>query len=149
MTTPGESKARRQLAAILSADAVGYSRRMAEDETATVAAMRSHRETLGGFVREHHGRVVNAVGDNLLAEFASADSWPGQSGNFFGVWEVCPFFVPSASIATKRPLRFVRHLRSFGWEPIVLTVEGSAGSGVDASQPLFTWPNRSSCGRTD
>lgn len=63
---------RRQLAAILSADAVGYSRRMAADEAATVAAMRSNRETLGGFVREHHGRVVNAVGDNMLAEFASA-----------------------------------------------------------------------------
>jgi adenylate cyclase len=72
MSTPSAPKARRQLAAILSADAVGYSRRMAADEAATVAAMRSHRETLGGFVREHHGRVVNAVGDNLLAEFASA-----------------------------------------------------------------------------
>jgi adenylate cyclase len=71
MTTP-DTRPRRQLAAILSADAVGYSRRMAADEAATVAAMRSHRETLGGFVREHHGRVVNAVGDNLLAEFASA-----------------------------------------------------------------------------
>ena len=66
------TQARRQLAAILSADAVGYSRRMAEDETATVAAMRSHRETISGFVREHHGHVANAVGDNLLAEFASA-----------------------------------------------------------------------------
>ena len=72
MAKPVDSTARRHLAAILSADAVGYSRRMAEDEAATVAAMRSHRETLSGFVREHHGRVVNAVGDNLLAEFASA-----------------------------------------------------------------------------
>jgi adenylate cyclase len=72
MSSPSAPKARRQLAAILSADAVGYSRRMAADEAATVAAMRSNRETLGGFVREHHGRVVNAVGDNLLAEFASA-----------------------------------------------------------------------------
>lgn len=72
MGTSEETTTRRHLAAILSADAVGYSRRMAEDEAATVAAMRSHRETLSGFVREHHGRVVNAVGDNLLAEFASA-----------------------------------------------------------------------------
>lgn len=65
-------KTRRQLAAILSADAVGYSRRMAEDEGATVDAIRAHRLTIGGFVREHRGRVVDAVGDNLLAEFASA-----------------------------------------------------------------------------
>src|SRR6185436_1610525 len=72
-TTPEkDTRARRQLAAILSADAVGYSRRMAVDEAATVAAMRSHRETLGGFVREHHGQVVNAIGDNMLAQFGSA-----------------------------------------------------------------------------
>jgi adenylate cyclase len=45
---------------------------MAVDEAATVAAMRSHRETLSGFVREHHGQVVNAIGDNMLAQFASA-----------------------------------------------------------------------------
>jgi len=67
-----QSKARRQLAAILSADAVGYSRRMAEDEAATAQMLRSHRDTIAGYVREHRGRVVNAVGDNLLAEFASA-----------------------------------------------------------------------------
>ena len=72
MGTSVDTTARRHLAAILSADAVGYSRRMADDEAATVATMRSHRETLSGFVREHRGRVVNAVGDNLLAEFASA-----------------------------------------------------------------------------
>jgi adenylate cyclase len=66
------NEVRRQLAAILSADAVGYSRHMAEDEVATVQALRSHRQTIGGFVREHRGRVVDAVGDNLLAEFASA-----------------------------------------------------------------------------
>lgn len=63
---------RRQLAAILSADAVGYSRHMAEDESATVQTLRAHRETIGSFVRQHRGRVVDAVGDNLLAEFASA-----------------------------------------------------------------------------
>ena len=65
---------------------------------------------------------------------------------------VCPFFVPSAGIATKRPLRFVRHLRRFGWEPIVLTVEGSAGSGIDASQAAFLPDNllldRSYAGRS-
>lgn len=66
------SNTRRRLAAILSTDAVGYSRRMAQDDVATVETMRSHRETIRGVVREHHGRVVDAVGDNLLAEFASA-----------------------------------------------------------------------------
>jgi adenylate cyclase len=66
------NKTARKLAAILSADAVGYSRRMTEDEAGTVQTLRSHRQTIGGFVREHRGRVVDAVGDNLLAEFGSA-----------------------------------------------------------------------------
>jgi adenylate cyclase len=72
MASVEPNKARRQLAAILSADAVDYSLHMAEDEAATVQTLRSHRDTIGGFVREHRGRVVDAVGDNLLAEFASA-----------------------------------------------------------------------------
>ncbi len=72
MEQAGHSGARRHLAAILSADAVGYSRRMAEDDAATVAALRSRRETISGYVREHHGRVVGTAGDNVLAEFASA-----------------------------------------------------------------------------
>ena len=66
------SRARRRLAAIPSTDAVGFSRRMAEDDVVTVETLRSHRETIRGLVREHHGRVVDAVSDNLLAEFPSA-----------------------------------------------------------------------------
>lgn len=62
----------RRLAAIISADVVGYSRQMARDEKATVQAIRSHRETMRGRIREHHGRLVDAVGDNMLAEFQSA-----------------------------------------------------------------------------
>src|SRR5512140_3703999 len=72
MTSVDPNKARRQLAAILSADAVGYSRRMAEDEASTVRTLQAHREAIAGFAREHRGRVVDAVGDNLLAQFASA-----------------------------------------------------------------------------
>ena len=44
MNSVQTNKARRQLAAILSADAVGYSRCMAQDEAATVQALRSQRE---------------------------------------------------------------------------------------------------------
>jgi adenylate cyclase len=61
----------RKLAAILSADVVGYSRLMAEDEAGTVDSLKSHRELMGGLIRQHTGRVVDAVGDNLLAEFPS------------------------------------------------------------------------------
>jgi adenylate cyclase len=61
-----------KLAAILSADAVGYSRLMAEDEAATIHTLSSYREQIGVLVREHRGRVVDSPGDNVLAEFPTA-----------------------------------------------------------------------------
>jgi len=62
----------RRLAAILSADVQGYSRLMGEDEAATVSTLTAYREEMGSLVRGHGGRVVDAPGDNLLAEFPSA-----------------------------------------------------------------------------
>ena len=61
----------RKLAAILCADVVGYSRLMAEDEAGTIQTLKSHRDLMGGLIRQHTGRVVDAVGDNLLADFPS------------------------------------------------------------------------------
>src|SRR5262249_21369064 len=62
---------KRKLAAILSADAVGYSRLMAEDEVGTLRTLEAHRNAMAALVRQHDGRVVDAVGDNMLAEFGS------------------------------------------------------------------------------
>jgi adenylate cyclase len=62
----------RKLAAILSADVVGYSRLMAEDESATVRTLTDYREEMTVLIRQHRGRVVDSPGDNLLAEFPSA-----------------------------------------------------------------------------
>ncbi len=62
----------RRLAAILSADVVGYSRLMAEDEAATIRTLRAYRQEISGLVGEHRGRVVDAPGDNVLAEFPTA-----------------------------------------------------------------------------
>jgi adenylate cyclase len=62
----------RRLAAILSADVVGYSRLMAEDEAATVRTLGDYREEIGLLVRQHRGRVVDTAGDSLLAEFPTA-----------------------------------------------------------------------------
>ncbi|MCZ6749645.1 MAG: hypothetical protein O7D96_10135, partial [SAR324 cluster bacterium] len=63
--------AKRKLAAILMADVVGYSRLMGEDEQATLRALKSCRELFGRLCAQHHGRVVNAPGDSILAEFGS------------------------------------------------------------------------------
>ncbi len=62
----------RKLAAILSADVVGYSRLMAEDEAATIHTLTDYREDIAMRVRRHRGRVVDTPGDNLLAEFPTA-----------------------------------------------------------------------------
>jgi adenylate cyclase len=62
----------RKLAAIFSADVKGYSRLMGEDEAATIRTLTSYREVMATLIQQHRGRVVDAPGDNLLAEFASA-----------------------------------------------------------------------------
>jgi adenylate cyclase len=61
----------RRLAAILSADVEGYSRLMGDDEVATVRAITAYRTVIASAVAGHGGRVVDAPGDNVLAEFAS------------------------------------------------------------------------------
>ncbi len=62
----------RRLAAIVSADVVGYSRLMGVDETATLAAFRAHRnELIDPKIAEHGGRIVKTMGDGLLLEFPS------------------------------------------------------------------------------
>ncbi len=62
----------RKLAAILSADVVGYSRLMAEDEDETVRRLGAYRTEITNLVGEHRGRVVDFTGDNFLAEFPTA-----------------------------------------------------------------------------
>ena len=62
----------RKLAAILCADVAGFSRLMREDETATLATLNSHRaEILDPEIARHGGRIFKALGDDVLAEFAS------------------------------------------------------------------------------
>jgi adenylate cyclase len=61
----------RKLIAILSADVEGYSRLMGDDEAATVRTITEYREAIASTVTRHGGRVVDAPGDNVLAEFSS------------------------------------------------------------------------------
>ena len=68
MTT---QEVKRKLVAILSADVKGYSRLMGEDEKGTVRILNAYKEVMTGLIQHHRGRVVDAPGDNVLAEFAS------------------------------------------------------------------------------
>lgn len=63
----------RRLAAILSADVVGYSRMMETDESATLVALRHWRDgVLTPSVDKYQGRIVKHLGDGALVEFSSA-----------------------------------------------------------------------------
>lgn len=66
-----EDDIKRRLAAIFSADVKDYSRLMRDDEMATIRTINTYREVMTQLVLQHHGRVVDSQGDNLLAEFAS------------------------------------------------------------------------------
>jgi adenylate cyclase len=67
-----EEGLKRKLAAILSADVVGYSRLMGDDEESTIRTLTIYRSAMTALIQQHRGRVVDAPGDNLLAEFTSA-----------------------------------------------------------------------------
>jgi len=62
---------KRKLTAILSADAVEYSRLMGQDEETTVRTITAYREVLSTLIQQHNGKVLDSPGDNLLAEFVS------------------------------------------------------------------------------
>ena len=66
-----ERRAKRKLSGILSADAMGYSRLMQEDEASTIRRLEDSKELMTNHIQQYRGRVVDAPGDNLLAEFGS------------------------------------------------------------------------------
>jgi class 3 adenylate cyclase/Ca2+-binding EF-hand superfamily protein len=68
MTTPGF---KRKLSAIFMSDVVGYSRLMGEDEAATLKTLSTYQGVMDGLIKQHRGRVVDAPGDAVLAEFNS------------------------------------------------------------------------------
>ena len=63
---------KRRLAAILSADMVGYSRLMEIDEAGTIERQKAYREALiDPKIAAHGSRIVKSTGDGMLVEFAS------------------------------------------------------------------------------
>ena len=62
---------KRKLAAIFSADVVGFSRLMGDDEESTVRILEDYKGVMSTLIKQNRGRVVDSPGDNLLAEFPS------------------------------------------------------------------------------
>ncbi len=73
-------------------------------------------------------RVLDLSDPVHPAEFAYADSYPGPSGDFFGVWEVCPFFPSGTVIASdmQTGLYVYRPVRDYGIVRAVVDSDGVA-----------------------
>ncbi|MGD9602206.1 MAG: adenylate/guanylate cyclase domain-containing protein [Gammaproteobacteria bacterium] len=63
---------RRKLAAVLAADVVGYSRLIEDDDRETLQALHAARAMFAEEAHRHSGQIVNAPGDSILMQFASA-----------------------------------------------------------------------------
>jgi class 3 adenylate cyclase len=63
---------RQRLAAILAADAAGYSRLMSVDEASTLAALDAARAVFRSHIESNRGRVIDMAGDSVLAAFETA-----------------------------------------------------------------------------
>lgn len=67
-----EPSVRQRLAAILAADASGFSRLMQVDEKSTMAALDAARSVFRSRIEAHHGRVMDMAGDSVFAVFDTA-----------------------------------------------------------------------------
>lgn len=67
-----DNNMQRKLRAIFSADVKGYSKLMGEDDEHTINTITEYRRVVTELIESHHGRVVDAPGDNILAEFNGA-----------------------------------------------------------------------------
>ena len=117
-----------RLAAILSADVVGYSRLMAGDEEATIRAITARREEVELHVQQHRGRVVDFTGDNFLVEFGSAVEALECGGTAYNVVErVYALYPQESGTIDVSPARF---------EARVLRNGRITGRKVYESEPL-------------
>jgi adenylate cyclase len=63
---------KRKISALLAADIVKYSRLVADDEEQTVHRLADYRAVFEEVTTRHGGRIVNMVGDAVLADFSSS-----------------------------------------------------------------------------
>ena len=62
----------RRVASFISADVVGYSRLIGQNDERTVTILRSCRQLVYDAVRKHNGRVFGSAGDSFMIECASS-----------------------------------------------------------------------------
>lgn len=96
-----EGVIKQRLAAILAADAAGYSRLMSRDERATLAALDSARAIFRQHVEAHQGRIIDTAGDSVLAAF---DTATGAVAASLAVQEALA--AAAAAVPEERRMRF-------------------------------------------
>jgi adenylate cyclase len=96
-----DSELKQRLAAILAADAAGYSRLMAANERATVAALDAARSVFKSAIESNQGRVIDMAGDSVLAVFETA---VGAVTSALAVQQVLN--APSSEVPEDRRMRF-------------------------------------------
>jgi TolB-like protein/Tfp pilus assembly protein PilF len=64
-------KSKRQLAAIMFTDIVGYTSLMQEDERKAKMTRDRHKEVLQEYINKHHGNILQYYGDGTLSIFSS------------------------------------------------------------------------------
>jgi adenylate cyclase len=62
----------RKIATIMSANVVGYSKLIDDDETATAQTLTLYKNEMAALINQHRGRVIDFSCDNMLSEFAIA-----------------------------------------------------------------------------
>ena len=97
----GDTDLKQRLAAILAADAAGYSRLMSLDERATVAALDAARAVFRQQIEASRGRVIDMAGDSVLAVFETAT---GAVGAALAIQEALN--ISADAVAEERRMRF-------------------------------------------
>lgn len=54
------------------------------------------------------------------------------------VFMIAPYFVPRRRVGSLRPYKFVAHLKEFGWEPVVCTIEDKSESLTNTEQQIVS-----------
>ena len=79
-------------------------------------------------------RILDASDPGHPAEFAYADSYDGPSGNYDGVWEVCPYFPSGTVIASdmETGLWVYRPRRDYGLVRVKV-IDGASGLPIEGA----------------
>jgi len=67
-----ENESKRKLLSIMFSDMKEYSKKMHKDEDFALRLLKTHNEILSNTAKEHHGNVVETIGDSFLISFKSA-----------------------------------------------------------------------------